>query len=55
MKILRPVNASYRILVSMRPVSAGVYAMDPGLVADWRRAVEDAMPYARDTEGTVWE
>jgi hypothetical protein len=29
--------------------------MDPVLVADWRRAVEEAMPYARDTEGTVWE
>jgi hypothetical protein len=55
MKVLRPVAASQRILMAMRPVSAGVYAVDPMLVADWRVAVEDAMPYVRDTEGTVWE
>ena len=54
-KVFRPLNASHRILVSMRPVAAGIYAMDPVLVADWRRAVEEAMPYARDTEGKVSE
>lgn len=55
MKIFAHVWASYRMSQAMRPISRGVYEIEPpALVARWKSTLNDAMDYARDTEGDIW-
>lgn len=54
MKIFAHVWASYRMREGMRRVSSGLYAIEPSNYSRWSDTLDDAMVYARDTEGDVW-
>jgi hypothetical protein len=54
-KLFRHVWASVRMAESMRWLSPGVYAINPTIVSQWKGSIDDAVPYAQDQEGTVWE
>lgn len=53
-KLFAHVWASYRMRASMRLVGRGLYQIEPAAVVRWRDTLDDAMPYARDTEGEIW-
>lgn len=53
-KIARPVRVSHRILSTLVVHGRGLYEIHPALISEWRMATEDALPFIRDLEGSIW-
>jgi hypothetical protein len=53
-RVFRPGLVGERLVDQMRTIRPGLYEIPPSVVLEFRAALEDFRPYARDTEGTVW-
>jgi hypothetical protein len=54
-KVLKPLSTGAAMADSMVCMGTGLYRIPPSRVAEWRAALEDALPYLRDEDGRVWE
>ena len=54
-KLMRPIRSAEQMLINAIPIRTGIYQIPPARISELRMAVEDALPYLRDSEGKVWE